>query len=446
MTVRIASKEEVHDLNREMRGVDRETDVLSFPTASFRPGRTAGMDPARVRRQYDPSLGWCNLGDCVISLSRAREQAREYGHSLARELGYLTAHSAFHLMGYDHENETDRAAMRQMEERAMHRVSLSRTEEEPMTDQQLFDLACEAMHRAYTPYSGFKVGACLLSSDGRAFQGCNIENASYGATICAERSAVSRAVMEGARSFTAIAVVGSSAQAWPCASAARCSTSSPTICASSAASMGRTLRSFPSRSFCPIRSARNTSACRRTAMENKQSFRSGFVAILGRPNVGKSSIMNRFVGEKVAIVSNHPQTTRSRLLGVATHADWQIVFVDTPGLHKPRTKLGEYMVKAANDAREGVDAVLCVVDGQFIGAGDRAILEDVAQMSCPKFLAVNKIDLCEPEKLMPQLQKLNDLGFDQIVCVSARRGDNLDELLSMLVSAMPEGQSTSPTT
>lgn len=174
-------------------------------------------------------------------------------------------------------------------------------------------------------------------------------------------------------------------------------------------------------------------------MENKQPFRSGFVAILGRPNVGKSSIMNRFVGEKVAIVSNHPQTTRSRLLGVATHADWQIVFVDTPGLHKPRTKLGEYMVKAANDAREGVDAVLCVVDGQFIGAGDRAILEDVAKMGCPKFLAVNKIDLCEPEKLMPQLQKLNDLGFDQIVCVSARRGDNLDELLSMLVSAMPEG-------
>ncbi len=174
-------------------------------------------------------------------------------------------------------------------------------------------------------------------------------------------------------------------------------------------------------------------------MENKQPFRSGFVAILGRPNVGKSSIMNRFVGEKVAIVSNHPQTTRSRLLGVATHADWQIVFVDTPGLHKPRTKLGEYMVKAANDAREGVDAVLCVVDGQFIGEGDRAILEDVARMSCPKFLAVNKIDLCEPEKLMPQLQKLNDLGFDQIVCVSARRGDNLDELLSMLVSAMPEG-------
>ena len=174
-------------------------------------------------------------------------------------------------------------------------------------------------------------------------------------------------------------------------------------------------------------------------MENKQPFRSGFVAILGRPNVGKSSIMNRFVGEKVAIVSNHPQTTRSRLLGVATHPDWQIVFVDTPGLHKPRTKLGEYMVKAANDAREGVDAVLVVVDGQYIGAGDRAIIADVARMSCPKYLAVNKVDLCSPEKLMPELQKLNDCGFDQIVCVSAKRGDRMDELLAMLVSAMPEG-------
>ncbi len=149
--------------------------------------------------------------------------------------------------------------------------------------------------------------------------------------------------------------------------------------------------------------------------------------------------MNRFVGEKVAIVSNHPQTTRTKLLGVATHADWQIVFVDTPGIHRPRTKLGEYMVKAARDAREGVDAVLVVVDGQYIGAGDRAILDDVAKMQCPKFLAVNKIDLCNPEKLLPQLQLLNDSAFDKIVAVSAKRGDNVDELLDMLAGAMPEG-------
>lgn len=170
-----------------------------------------------------------------------------------------------------------------------------------------------------------------------------------------------------------------------------------------------------------------------------QKFRSGFVAILGRPNVGKSSIMNRIVGEKVAIVSNHPQTTRNKLLGVATGENWQIVFVDTPGLHKPRTKLGEYMMKSASDAREGVDAVLAVVDGQKIGGGDRAGLADIQNMNCPKFLAINKIDIVPPEKLMPQLAELDVSAFDQIFSVSARTGENVDALLQKLIEAMPEG-------
>ena len=172
---------------------------------------------------------------------------------------------------------------------------------------------------------------------------------------------------------------------------------------------------------------------------SEKKFRSGVVAILGRPNVGKSSIMNRIVGEKVAIVSNHPQTTRSKLLGVATGPDWQLVFVDTPGLHKPRTKLGEYMMKSASDAREGVDAVLAVVDGQRIGGGDRAVLSDIQSMNCPRFLAVNKIDIVPPEKLMPQLAELNEFHFDQIFSVSARTGENIDLLTQKLIEAMPEG-------
>lgn len=172
---------------------------------------------------------------------------------------------------------------------------------------------------------------------------------------------------------------------------------------------------------------------------SNQKFRSGFIAILGRPNVGKSSLMNRFVGEKVAIISNHPQTTRNKLLGVATGEGWQLVFVDTPGLHKPRTKLGEYMMKAADDAKEGVDAVLCVVDGQHIGHGDMQVLKDIAQMNCPKFLAVNKIDIVSKEQLMPQLAQLNDCGFDRIVSVSARTGENVELLKKMLIDAMPEG-------
>ena len=172
---------------------------------------------------------------------------------------------------------------------------------------------------------------------------------------------------------------------------------------------------------------------------SEKKFRSGFVAILGRPNVGKSSIMNRIVGEKVAIVSNHPQTTRNKLLGVATGLDWQLVFVDTPGLHKPRTKLGEYMMKSASDAREGVDAVLAVVDGQRIGGGDKAVLGDIQSMNCPRFLAVNKIDIVPPEKLMPQLAELNEFHFDQIFSVSARTGENIDLLTQKLIEAMPEG-------
>ena len=172
---------------------------------------------------------------------------------------------------------------------------------------------------------------------------------------------------------------------------------------------------------------------------SEKKFRSGFVAILGRPNVGKSSIMNRIVGEKVAIVSNHPQTTRNKLLGVATGPDWQLVFVDTPGLHKPRTKLGEYMMKSASDAREGVDAVLAVVDGQRIGGGDKAVLTDIQSMNCPRFLAVNKIDIVPPEKLMPQLAELNEFHFDQIFSVSARTGENIDLLTQKLIEAMPEG-------
>ena len=125
-TVRIVDDDAIRTLNREQRGIDRPTDVLSFPTVNYRPGTTARDNLARLRREYDPYVDMINLGDCVINLKRAEEQAAEYGHSLARELGYLTAHSAFHLMGYDHMDETDKRAMRAMEERAMDALGLRR--------------------------------------------------------------------------------------------------------------------------------------------------------------------------------------------------------------------------------------------------------------------------------------------------------------------------------
>ena len=212
--VRIVDDGAIHELNRETRGVDRPTDVLSYPTVNYRSG-TARDNPAALRREYDPETRSCFVGDIVISIDRARAQAREYGHSLSRELGYLTAHAMLHLFGYDHMTDEDKPVMRAMEEKIMQKVGLER-EDCMISDEQLMHLAEEAMQRAYAPYSGYRVGACLLSEDGRTFTGCNIENASYGATLCAERTAVAKAVSEGATRFTAIAVVGSGSVAWPC--------------------------------------------------------------------------------------------------------------------------------------------------------------------------------------------------------------------------------------
>ncbi|MBO7359299.1 MAG: GTPase Era [Clostridia bacterium] len=172
---------------------------------------------------------------------------------------------------------------------------------------------------------------------------------------------------------------------------------------------------------------------------SENPFRSGFAAVMGRPNVGKSSIINRLVGEKVFIVSDKAQTTRDKALGIMSGDDYQVVFVDTPGLHTPRTRLGEFMVQAAESAKEGVDLILCVVDATFIGKGDREVMEQLGREKCPKILVINKTDLASPEKLMPVLGELDVSRFDQVVSVSALKGNNMETLRRLIVSYMPEG-------
>ena len=208
--VLVTDNERIRACNRQFRGIDRETDVLSFPSVHCTPEKTLGRCPAKIVREVDET-GDAFLGDMVISLEKAREQAGEYGHSLRRELAYLAVHSLFHLMGYDHMNDEDKRRMRTMEERALNNAGIAR-----VTDDELIEMAREAMQLSYSPYSHFKVGAALLCKDGRVFKGCNIENASYGATNCAERTALFKAVSEGAREFTAIAVTAEKAMAWPC--------------------------------------------------------------------------------------------------------------------------------------------------------------------------------------------------------------------------------------
>ena len=127
--VRIVDDEAIHKLNLQMRGIDSATDVLSFPTVRYPKDTTARDNPKRLKREYDPAIGYINLGDCVLNLNRAVQQAEEFGHSLRRELGYLTAHSAFHLMGYDHMQEDEKRIMREMEKRAMQQLQLWREPE-----------------------------------------------------------------------------------------------------------------------------------------------------------------------------------------------------------------------------------------------------------------------------------------------------------------------------
>ena len=216
VSVTLVTSEEIRKINRETRAVDKETDVLSFPSVSYAPGKTASSSEKRLKRAYDPSVGRIFLGDIILNTQRAREQAAEFGHSFRRELGYLTAHAMFHLCGYDHMTDEDKAVMRRMEKTAMNNIHLYRKEDAPVTDEMLQSLAIDALEYSYSPYSRFRVGACLLSEDGRHFQGANFENASFGATICAERCAVSNALMAGAKKFTKIAITTDEGYAWPC--------------------------------------------------------------------------------------------------------------------------------------------------------------------------------------------------------------------------------------
>ena len=173
--------------------------------------------------------------------------------------------------------------------------------------------------------------------------------------------------------------------------------------------------------------------------KKENSFLSGFAAIVGRPNVGKSTMMNAMVGEKVAIVSNRPQTTRNRIMGVATEKDHQIVFLDTPGLHKPRTKLGEYMVKSVQDAMDGIDVLLVLVDVSDVGPQDRAIVEEMAARNVKKILVLNKTDIVDEAKLMSTIQSFAGAQYDAIVPISARSGKGMDELRRLIVSYLPQG-------
>ena len=173
----------------------------------------------------------------------------------------------------------------------------------------------------------------------------------------------------------------------------------------------------------------------------KKDFKSGFVTLIGRPNVGKSTLMNYLIGQKIAITSNKPQTTRNRIQTVLTTEDGQIVFVDTPGIHKAKNKLGEYMVHVAERTLDEVDVVLWLVEPTtFIGAGERHIAEQLRKIKMPVILVINKVDMVKREEVLPAIAAYKDLyEFAEIVPVSARNGDNTEELVKVILKYLPYG-------
>ena len=176
------------------------------------------------------------------------------------------------------------------------------------------------------------------------------------------------------------------------------------------------------------------------------AFKSGFVAVIGKPNVGKSSLVNRLVGEKVSIISPKAQTTRNKIFGIKNGKDYQVVFVDTPGVQHTKTKLGEFMSDATNKASTDVDAILIVLDALRIGQEDYKIIEKFSNVKCPVFLVVNKIEMTNFEKFYPILAKLNEYKFiKKFITTSAIRSLNIEELEKEILDILPEGEAYYPT-
>ncbi|WP_338451579.1 GTPase Era [Niallia oryzisoli] len=173
----------------------------------------------------------------------------------------------------------------------------------------------------------------------------------------------------------------------------------------------------------------------------EQVFKSGFISIIGRPNVGKSTFINRVIGQKIAIMSDKPQTTRNKVQGVLTTNDTQYIFIDTPGIHKPKHKLGDFMMKVAQNTLKEVDLILFMVNAEEgFGRGEEFILEKFQSVKTPIFLIINKIDRIHPDKLLTVIESYKEkYQFAEIIPISALEGNNVETLLEQVKNYLPEG-------
>lgn len=211
----ICDNETIREYNKKYRNIDLVTDVLSFPSIDYN-GKTITECFEKLDEAYDPETNTIFIGDSIISIDKAIYQANEFGHSVKRELAFLFCHSILHLFGYDHIKKEDASIMEAKQKYILDNLAIQRDKNGKVSDKSLVDLAIKSMEKSYIPYSKFPVGACLLGKDGSVFMGCNVENAAYGSTICAERTAVLKAVSEGVKDFDTIAIAGMGTKPYPC--------------------------------------------------------------------------------------------------------------------------------------------------------------------------------------------------------------------------------------
>ena len=311
VSVTFTDNEKIHELNLAHRGKDSATDVLSFPLFEKESFPQEGNEGEYIA-----------VGDVVISLEKAKEQAQEYGHSIEREIAFLTVHSMLHLAGYDHEvSEEDEKYMNDTCEAVLEKIGLTRD---------------------YVP-------------EGESDEIEETEETEE--TEADEAEVIAR-----------------------------------------------------------------------------EDMRTGFICILGRPNVGKSTLMNTILGEKVAIVSKKPQTTRNKITGVYTKGCDQFVFIDTPGIHKPKNKLGEFMMKEAGDSVVGTDAVVFIVEPtEKPTKVEQEIAQKINSMHVPALLVINKADAFKKTKILTTIDNFSKLcEFSSIIPISALENDGVDIVLEEL--------------
>lgn len=325
-TLTYVTSDEIRQLNKELRDIDKETDCLSFPMLELSEGGFS-IIPDRGDFETDEDgnqvLGY---GDILINPFACEKQAESYGHSFEREAMFLIAHSLLHLLGYDHIDPTDEKIMIDKQKRIMKELGLA-------FDDEIADIYEMDNHR----------------------EGNDIDGLIPAGTPCKH--------------------------------------------------------------------------C-------------GTVALLGRPNVGKSTLLNYITGMKIAIVSHKPQTTRTNIRTIYNTEDTQIIFTDTPGIHKPTSKMGEFMVERSYKAATGADCVVLIADGRFPDPGsvEKKLMTLLKESNKKVILAINKYDEAGQEKLLPLTQKYSELyDFEDIVPISAKTGKNVDLLLSVITKMLPEG-------